>query len=78
MLLGTVSIHHQFMNHFLYILKADFTKVSLLRGRYPGSGTLISPSPPEFQAVTRYMGHDELSSEIILPNDVPVTFTLSV
>jgi len=69
------------MVHFLYPKTTDskwIHKVSLLRGRYPGSGTLMSPSPPEFQAVTQYIGHDELSSEIFLLNDVSVTFTLSV
>ena len=42
-----------------------------------GSGTLISPSPPEFQAVTQYMGHT-CSSVVIFVNDVSVTFILSM
>ena len=52
---------------------------SLLHGPSlpPGSGTLISPSPPEFQAVTWYMGH-ELSFGVFFLNDVSVTFTSSM
>ena len=60
------------------IFKWRCLQSSLLRGKFPGSSSLLSPSPPEFQAVTPYIGHNELSSEIFLLNDVSVMFTLSL
>ena len=50
---------------------------SLLRGMHPCTGSLISPSPPAFQAEIWYMG-DRTSSEILKVNCVLVTFISTI